>query len=152
MKKTPLIAVVALSTLVSQAPLMAADSAVAAPPMQNSSPIAQVGPVTITNNDLKQDAGYQLSAYQAEMDMYNKKKAYLDRKTRDILYGLAAKNEKLSVAEWRKREIDDVVTAPTPEDIEHDSRNSTPSRPPSRASSCRAPTSKRRSKNRPPIT
>jgi len=108
MKKTPLL-VLALSGLICQAPLMAADSSV----------VAQVGPVSITNDDLKKDAGYQLSSYQAQMDLYNKQRAFLDRKTHEILYSLAAKEAKLSVPEWRKREIDNVVTPPTQEEIDN---------------------------------
>jgi protein-disulfide isomerase len=108
MKKTSIL-LAALSVLsFSHIPVMAADSTV----------LAQVGPLTITNDQLAKDAAYQLSNYQAEMDLYNKKRSYLDRKTRDMAYDLAAKEAKLSVAEFKKHEIDDVIAPVTDQEIE----------------------------------
>jgi protein-disulfide isomerase len=80
--------------------------------------VAQIGSVTITKDQMDQDAALQLSAYQMQTDLYNKKRAWLDKKTHDILYAQAAKDAKLSPGAWHKKEIDDTVIPPTQADID----------------------------------
>lgn len=98
--------------------LSASAFAVAMDPAGSGTPVAQVGPVTITSSDLSGDAGLALQQYQLENDLYQRKRAWLDRKTREILYSLAAKDAKTSLEAWRKKEIDDKVTAPTTAEID----------------------------------
>ena len=80
--------------------------------------VAQVGPVSITAEQMNSDTALQLAIFQSETDLFNKKRAWIDRKTREILSDLAAKDAKLSLENWRKKEIDALVTAPTAQEID----------------------------------
>ena len=107
-------ALVVALTAFNHTPAFTADSTPTPSPV-----IAQVGSTQITADQMNQDAALQLSTYQLETDAYNKKKAWIDRKTREILYSMAAKESKLSVPEWRKKEIDGAVTPPTQQEIDN---------------------------------
>jgi len=82
----------------------------------SSAVIAKVGDQTLTEDQMRKDLGNSL--YQAENNLYNVKKSWVDKKAKDILFDQAAKQAGLSRKAWETREIDSKVTPPTSQEID----------------------------------
>jgi protein-disulfide isomerase len=78
--------------------------------------IAKVGNTTLTEDQLRSEMGQQL--YQAENMIYMTHKNWVDEKAQDILFNQAAKEAGLSRKDWEKREIDDKVAEPDPQQVQ----------------------------------
>lgn len=81
-----------------------------------TTPIAKVGDVILTEEDLKKDVGMNL--YEAENALFQLKKNWVDQKARAILAQQAAKEAKLTVQAWQAKEIDSKVAVPTSQEID----------------------------------
>src|SRR5438309_145683 len=77
--------------------------------------VAKVGSVNLTDADLQKDLG--MSLYETENQLYQMKKNWIDQKAKEILFNDAAKRAGLSRQQWQKKEIDDVLQAPSQQDI-----------------------------------
>src|SRR3982750_843818 len=78
--------------------------------------IAKVGNTVLTEDEMRSEMGQQL--YQAESNLYMTQKSWVDQKSQDILFNQAAKDAKLSRAEWEKREIDAKATPPNEQQVQ----------------------------------
>lgn len=78
--------------------------------------VAKVGTQELTEDQMRKDLGNSL--YQAENNLYNVKKAWIDKQAKDILFNQAAKQAGLSRKDWEKREIDSKITPPTPQEVD----------------------------------
>jgi protein-disulfide isomerase len=74
-------------------------------------PVARVGDTKITESQMRQDIGADI--YEAEINLYKLKKSWIEEKARDLLFEQAAKKAKLSLADWRVREIDEKIVPPS---------------------------------------
>jgi protein-disulfide isomerase len=79
-------------------------------------PVAKIGSTILTENDLHKDQGATL--FDAENQLYEIKKNWVDSKAKPILFGQAAKEAGLSLQAWQAKEID--AKAGTPSDQEID--------------------------------
>src|SRR5437016_2688496 len=73
-------------------------------------PIAKVGDTVLTEKDLRQEAALPL--YEAENNLYNVQKNWVDQKAQDLLFNQAAKAAGLSRKAWEAREIDAKAAPP----------------------------------------
>jgi len=80
--------------------------------------VAQVGSATITDADMDKDVSLKLAEYQALNQVYEKKRAWVEKRAQELMYAQAAKEAKVSVEEWKKREIDKTLATPTAAEIE----------------------------------
>src|SRR4051812_25246858 len=78
--------------------------------------IAKVGNTTLTEDQMRSEMGQQI--YQAENAVYMTEKSWVDQKAQDILFDQAAKEAGLSRKDWEKREIDDKVAEPDPQQVQ----------------------------------
>src|SRR5262245_17000062 len=83
---------------------------------KSGAPIAKIGPTVLTEEDFRKDMG--MSLYELENQIFLLKKSWVDQKTKTQYMSLAAKEAKISVAEWQKREIDSKVAQPTQQEID----------------------------------
>lgn len=79
-------------------------------------PVAKIGNTVLTEDDLRKEMG--MSYYEAENQLYQVKKAWVDQKVKGILMAQAAKDAKLSLADWQKREIDGKMAPLTDQEID----------------------------------
>jgi protein-disulfide isomerase len=86
--------------------------------------VVKVGNAVITAADMQSELGMRL--YNIENQMYQTKKMWIDQKVKGLLFDQAAKDAKLSRADWEKREIDAVVTAPSEGDVQNFLKNVPP--------------------------
>jgi len=86
--------------------------------MTHAAPVAQVGTVSISEEDLKNDIGMVIAGYQNEMSLYEKRRAWVEQRVQKTLFELAAKDAKLSVEKFKQREITAKVVAPTAAEVE----------------------------------
>ena len=111
--KRSIAAVLFLSLIfIGTAPVLWSDNA----PASNAAVVAKVGDQVLTEDQMRSDLGNSL--YQAENNLYNVKKNWIDKKVQDMLFDQAAKQAHLSRKEWEKRQIDSKITAPTPQEID----------------------------------
>lgn len=80
-----------------------------------NTPVAVVGGVSITEGQMRQDIGTDI--YEAEVNLYQLKKSWIERKARSLLFEGAAKKAGLSLAEWQRREIDGRIEPPSDADV-----------------------------------
>jgi protein-disulfide isomerase len=78
--------------------------------------IAKVGTTTITSADLER--GLSLNLYQAQSNIYQMEKNWINEQAKNILFDRAAASAGLSRKDWEKREIDSKVTPPTQKDLD----------------------------------
>src|SRR5690349_10000400 len=83
----------------------------AAEPAKTGAPVAKVGTTVLTEDDLRKDMGMNL--YEAENQLYQVKKNWVDQKIKAMIFSQAAKEAGLSVAAWQAREIDGKIPAAT---------------------------------------
>lgn len=81
-----------------------------------AAPVAKIGTTVLSEDDLRKDMG--MSLYEAENQLYQIKKGWVDQKAKAILMAQAAKEAGLSLAEWQKREIDKKALPPTELEID----------------------------------
>jgi protein-disulfide isomerase len=111
------IGIVSLFSILLAVPYLHADTAPMATSM-STSPVIQVGPVAVSEDQMKSDVGLTLSVYSGQMAIYDKQKAWADRKSKEILAELGAKDAHMSVADFKKREIDGKIVPPTQAQID----------------------------------
>jgi protein-disulfide isomerase len=97
------------------APVSAPASAPTPPAVSNV--VAKVGDKTLTEADMRKDLGNQL--YQAENQVYQVEKGWIDKQAKNMLFDQAAKEAGLSRQDWEKREIDSQVAAPSEKEIDN---------------------------------
>ena len=85
-------------------------------PAKAGAPVAKVGNTVLTEDDMRKEMG--MSLYEAENQVYQVKKGWVDQKVKTMLFAQAAKQAGLSVAAWQAREIDGKVPAPTQQEID----------------------------------
>jgi len=94
-----------------RASLMLLTMALAAPGLcqkdAGKTPVAVVGGVAITEGQMRQDIGADI--YEAEVNLYQLKKSWIEQKARILLFEGAAKKAGLSLTDWQRREIDDRI-------------------------------------------
>src|ERR1700690_2738854 len=88
----------------------------AAEPKTSSAKIGQYDGHVLTDADMRKDIPMDL--YQAESDLYDVKKGWIEKQAKNAFFDQAAKEAKLSRKDWEKREIDDRVKAPSQEEIQ----------------------------------
>jgi protein-disulfide isomerase len=81
-----------------------------------SAVIAKVGDQNLTEDQMRKDLGNSL--FQAENNVYNVKKSWIDKKTKDILFDQAAKKAGLSRKDWENQQMGSKLTPPTPPEID----------------------------------
>ncbi len=111
MKNTMVSLSLAFPILLALSQVARAEEAAKAP-----TPIAKIGTTILTEEDLRKDMG--MSLYEAENQLYQIKKNWVDQKAKVLLMTQAAKDAKLSLQEWTKKEIDEKVTPPTQQEID----------------------------------
>jgi protein-disulfide isomerase len=79
-------------------------------------PVAKIGNTILTEDDLRKEMG--MSLYDAENQLYQVKKNWVDQKAKNILFDQAAKDAGLSRAAWQAKEIDAKSTPPTQQEID----------------------------------
>ena len=79
-------------------------------------PVAKVGNTILTEDDLRKDSG--MSLYDAENQLYQIKKSWVDQKAKAIIFDQAAKEAGLTRQAWVAREIDAKVMPPTQQEID----------------------------------
>jgi protein-disulfide isomerase len=79
-------------------------------------PLAKIGDTILTEDDLHKDMG--MSVYDAENQLYQVKKNWIDQKAKALIFSQAAKDAGLSLSAWQAREIDGKVTPPTQQEID----------------------------------
>jgi len=79
-------------------------------------PVAKIGNTILTEDELRKEAGMNL--YEAENQLYQIKKNWVDQKAKAILFDQAAKEAGLTRQAWVAREIDGKVTPPTQQEID----------------------------------
>ncbi len=79
-------------------------------------PVAKIGSTILTENDLHKDQGATL--FDAENQLYEIKKNWVDSKAKPILFGLAAKEAGLSLQAWQTKEIDAKAGAPSEQEVD----------------------------------
>lgn len=82
----------------------------------SDTPVAKIGDTTLTEGQLEKEMGMGL--YQAEQQVYQVKKNWIDQQAKNILFDQAAKEASLTRSEWEKREIVDKAAAPTMQEIQ----------------------------------
>jgi hypothetical protein len=82
---------------------------------QASAPIAEVGGIKISESEMKLDIGSEV--YEAEANIYQLKKNWIDQKARTILFEDAAKKAGLSLEDWQHKEIEEKVGQPSEENV-----------------------------------
>jgi hypothetical protein len=65
-----------------------------------SVPIAEVGGIRITESQMNQAIGSDI--YEAESNLYQLKKSWIDQKARTLLFEAAAQKAGLSLADWQR--------------------------------------------------
>lgn len=90
--------------------LFAASALAGDAPRAASTPIARVGDVVLTEEQLRTEMGPELS--QIENRLYMLKKFWAERKSRELLFDAAAREAGLTRAEWEAREIDQKAAPP----------------------------------------
>ena len=88
----------------------------AAVPAKASTPVAKVGTVILTEEDMRKDMGMNL--YEAENQLYQIKKGWVDQKVKNVLFDQAAKEAGLSRAAWQARDIEGKITPPSQQEID----------------------------------
>jgi protein-disulfide isomerase len=78
-------------------------------------PIAEVGGIKITESQMRQDIGIDI--YEAEINVYQLKKNWIDQKARSLIFEGEAKKAGLTLAEWQTREIDKKIAPPSDENV-----------------------------------
>ncbi len=78
-------------------------------------PVAEVGSTKITESQMRQDIGTDI--YEAEINLYNLKKNWIEQKARTLLFEQAAKKAKLSLDDWQTQEIENKAVPPTEEEV-----------------------------------
>ncbi|HVO33624.1 MAG TPA: thioredoxin domain-containing protein [Elusimicrobiota bacterium] len=82
----------------------------------DSRAVAKIGDTTLTEKQMDDELGARL--YEAENNLYQVKKGWIDSKAQDILFNQAAKAAGLSRRDWESREIDAKVSQPTMQEIQ----------------------------------
>jgi protein-disulfide isomerase len=82
---------------------------------QAPAPIAEVGGIKISESEMKLDIGSEV--YEAEANLYQLKKNWIDQKARTILFEDAAKKAGLSLEDWQHKEIEEKVEQPSEENV-----------------------------------
>ena len=95
--------------------LASADTAPAAAPAASSAPIATIGSVVLTDQQMQAEIAPQL--YDAEHQIYQIKKNWIDQKAKQILFTQAAAASGMSLQDWETKQIDSQVTPPTQAEI-----------------------------------
>ena len=76
-----------------------------------NAPVAELGGVKITQAEMSREIGTDI--YEAELNLYQLKKNWIDQKVRSVLFESAAKKAGISLADWERREIEDKVAPPS---------------------------------------
>lgn len=79
-------------------------------------PVAKIGDKTYTEADIHREIGTSL--YGPEQQVYDAKKAWLDRQSKEYLFNKAAQEAGLSRRDWEVREINGKIKAPTPQEVD----------------------------------
>src|SRR5258708_2118423 len=79
-------------------------------------PVAKIGNTVLTEDELRKDMG--MNFYEAENQLYQVKKNWVDQKVKNMLFDQAAKEANVSRQAWQAREIDGKITAPTQQEID----------------------------------
>ena len=79
-------------------------------PAAASKPIARIGDVVLTEDQLREELGAEIS--HLEKRLYTLKKYWAEGKIHELLFDQAARDAGLSRAEWEGREIDQKTTPP----------------------------------------
>jgi len=104
-------AILTISVILSTVFTLRAEEAAKAP-----TPVAKVGTTVLTEEDLRKDMGMNL--YEAENQLYQVKKNWVDQKAKALIFAQAAKDAGLSLQAWQAKEIDGKVTPPTQQEID----------------------------------
>ncbi len=73
-------------------------------PETGPAPLAKIGNTPLTEDEMRKDLG--LSLYNAENQLYQVKRNWIDQKAKSILFDQAAKEAGLARKDWDKREIE----------------------------------------------
>lgn len=84
--------------------------------VQTPAAVAKIGAAVLTEPQMRKDLG--MSLYEAENNLYQLKKNWVDQQTKNILFEEAAKEAGLPRQAWQKREIEVRVTPPTQQDVD----------------------------------
>lgn len=79
-------------------------------PAGASRPLARIGDVVLTEDQLREELGAEIA--HLEKRLYTLKKYWVDGKTREMLFDKAARDAGLSRTEWEAREIDRKTAPP----------------------------------------
>jgi protein-disulfide isomerase len=79
-------------------------------------PIAKIGNTILTEDELRKETG--MSLYDAENQLYQIRKNWVDQKAKAILFDQGAKDAGLTRQAWEAREIDGKTTPPTQQEID----------------------------------
>lgn len=78
--------------------------------------IGQIGDLLLTEDQMRKDLG--LNLYRAEENVYQVKKAWVEKMAKDYLFNKAAKDAKMSRKDWDTKEIDSQVAVPTDSEVQ----------------------------------
>jgi protein-disulfide isomerase len=83
---------------------------------KTGAPVAKIGNTILTEDDLRKEMG--MSLYDAENQLYQVKKNWVDQKAKNILFDQAAKDAGMSRQAWQAKEIDAKVVPPSQQEID----------------------------------
>jgi protein-disulfide isomerase len=111
MKNTPSIIIVSIAWLG-----FVSISLNAAEAQKETTPVAKAGNIVLTDEEMRKEVASEI--YEAENKIYSVKKNWVDQKVKTLLMAQAAKEAKLSLEKWQKKEIDAKAASPTQAEID----------------------------------
>ncbi len=121
---TKLAVLIALILPVTSGPTWSANAPSATPPAASTNVVAHVGNVDLTEAEMEKELG--MSIYNAENQLYQVKKSWIDKKAKDVLFDQAAKEAKLSRKDWEQRNIESQIPASTQQEVDQVAQRMTP--------------------------
>jgi protein-disulfide isomerase len=79
--------------------------------------VAKIGDTTLTQDQMEKELG--MSLYEAQNNVYMIQKNWIDQKAKQILFDQAAKDAKMSRAEWDSKEITSHIAMPNEDEIQN---------------------------------
>ena len=79
-------------------------------------PVAKVGSITLTQKQMQDELG--VSLYEAQNQIYQIEKSWVDQKAKQLLFDQAAQEAGLTRPEWETREINSHMTTPSDNEIQ----------------------------------
>jgi protein-disulfide isomerase len=78
-------------------------------------PLAKIGNIILTQKQMQDELG--MSLYEAQNQVYQIEKSWVDQKAKQLLFDQAAQKAGLTRTEWENREINSHVTMPSDDEI-----------------------------------